>query len=256
MKYRMVFVAAGAAIGLFYLAAGVVLLQWAGIGPLAVQTWAALTALGALVNVIVAVTWSGDDESGLPASRLLLMQTYLPLTMVAAGLVFFCAPFVFVAVWLVNFLCLAPARLAHAALIQRRTHARMKESGRLISWDSLEPRLARGEGVLVVDATECQPGVVWWTEDDLLADPGLLVLADERFRRITHEQLDKGVESLLPLSKFVARFLAGVTGRALLTPLRANFVESRKFLRAYPRAAVFAVDAHSGRVPSWSRVKR
>jgi hypothetical protein len=206
--------------------------------------------------VIAATTWSDEDESGLSARQLLFMQSYLPLTMVLAGLVFFCAPFVFLACWLVNVLCLGPARLAHAAIVQRKMRAHIKDAGRCISWDDLEPILARGEGVLVLDATQCQPGMVWWTDDALLMDPGLLVMADDRFRRVSHEHLDKGVECLLPLSQFFSRYLDAKTGRALLTPLSANFVESRKFLRAYPQIVVFGVDAQQGRIPGWSSTRR
>ncbi len=256
MKYRMVFVATGAVIGLCYLAAGVVVFKWLGASLYLIQIWTGLAALGAVVNALIALTWASEDETRATTSRLLFVQSYLPLAVAGMGMVCMCAPVVFLAVWTINAFLISPLRWACAMFVQHRLRRRMAAVGRCVSWNSLEPRLARGEGVLIVDGTQCRPGVVWWTADALAADAGLLVLPDERFARVAHDQLEKGVEILLPLSHFVASFLGEETGRAVLTPLGANFVESKKFLRAYPRVAIFAVDAQQGRTPVWARGAR
>ncbi len=253
MKYRMLFVAAGAAIGLCYLAAGALVLQWLGANLSLIQIWTGLAALGAVVNALVALTWVGDEESRNPTGRILAVQIYLPLAVAGMGVVCICAPLVFLVVWTIDALIVAPIRWSRALYVQRQMRRRMAAAGRCVSWDFLEPLLAQGEGVLIVDSTECQPGVVWWTADALLDDPRLLVLPDDRFARIAHDQLEKGVEVLLPLSHFMAKYLGEGTGQAMLTPLAATFVESKKFLRAYPRIAIFAIDAQQGRTPRWSR---
>jgi hypothetical protein len=248
MKYRMAFLASGAVLGLAYLLAGVALLQRQSLAPFLVQTWTGLAAVGLVGNVIVAVVWTPDEDWRRSARRLLLLQLYLPWAIAIGALVFACAPAVFLAVWLANALCLGPARLARAMVIQRRVRARIQHAGRWVTWDTLESLLLRGEGVLVLDSTPCRPGLVWWTDDERLADVGLLVMADDRLRRVKHEDLDHGIERLLSLSNFQKRYFDAEQGCALLTPLGATFLESKKFLRAYPLVRVFAVDAFLGRL--------
>jgi hypothetical protein len=248
MKCRMAFVASGAALGLAYLLLGATLLQRQSFAPFFVQTWTGLAAVGLIGNVIIAVVWLPDDDWPDSARRLLLLQLYLPWAIAIGAVVFACAPAVFLAAWLANALCFGPARLARALVIQRRVRARIQRAGRWMTWDTLEPLLLRGEGVLVLDSTPCRPGLVWWTDDKRLADMGLLVLADDRLRRVKHEDVDQGMERLLPLSSFQERYFDADQGRALLTPLSAVFLESKKFLRAYPLARVFAVDTLQGRM--------
>jgi hypothetical protein len=247
MKYRMAFIFSGAALGLAYLVVGAALLHRQSLAPFFVQTWTGLAAVGVVANVLIAVVWSPDEDWPDAARRLLLLQLYLPWAIALGALVFACAPAVFLAAWLANALCLGPARLARALVIQRRVRTRIQRAGRWVTWDALEPLLVRGEGVLVLDSTPCRPGLVWWTDDELLADLGLLVMGDDRLCRVKHEDLDQGIERLLPLSRFQERYFDVQHGRALLTPLGATFLESKKFLRAYPLVRVFAVDAFQGR---------
>ncbi len=256
MKYRMVFVAVGAAIGMSYLALGIGLLRWLECHLYVIQVWSGLAVIGAAVNVGAALAWSDDEAYPESTRRLLLLQSYLPLAVAAAALAALCTPWVLLAAWLVQLTTVTPFRLARACVVRRRIRNRMQAAGRRVAWHTLEPLLMQGAGVLILDATECEPGLVWWTDDDALADPGLLIVTDERLTRVTHDQVDKGVERLLSLSQFVARHLDAETGRALLTPLSVGFVESKKFLRMFPRVAIFAVDRQQGRTPLWTRVGR
>jgi hypothetical protein len=227
MKHRGIYVATGASIGMVYLAAGVALLRWVEQGG--------------------APVWS-EGEAPPSVGRILLVQSYLPLAVAAIGLASMAAPFLFLTIWLSHALLIAPARSFRAAYLRRQTRRAIKKADRCISWHALEPLLAQGAGVLILDATLCRPGLVWWTADDLLRDDGLLVMSDDRFAHISHDQLDRRVERLLPQSRFRARYLDTVTGQALLTPLPAAFLETKKFRRAYPHMLVFAIDVQQGRI--------
>ena len=144
----------------------------------------------------------------------------------------------------------------YAAFVLRRMRIRMEAAGRWISWNTLESLLARGEGILILDSA-CRPGLVWWTDDPLLADPGLLVMADDRFRRVSHDQLEKGVERLLPQSRFQSRFLDAATGKAAFDSPND---ELRRIGEVPPRipagAELFAVNEKQGRTANWRRGRK
>jgi len=44
----------------------------------------------------------------------------------------------------------------------------MRERGRFIAWEELEPRLQAGDGTLVVEAAPKEGIRVWWTQDDIV----------------------------------------------------------------------------------------
>jgi hypothetical protein len=127
--------------------------------------------------------------------------------------------------------------LATVLWLRERRFARlMKQSGRFIAWNDLEPRLKAGTGTLVVEQAQKDGIRVWWTPDDVAREAPQNAPAEKDLNY--HRRGDP--------HPFVAwcfgRYLSPETGAASLTNPRYSyppgFAERIFFADRYPKLQI------------------
>jgi hypothetical protein len=119
---------------------------------------------------------------------------------------------------------------------EHRFARRMRELGRFISWEELEPRLRSGDGTLVIEQAQKDGVRVWWTEDDIVQQAPVELPAEQEL-----DYLRFGTPHPFVTWCF-SRYLDSDTGQALLTEppfsYPPGFVEAAFFIGKYPKARV------------------
>jgi hypothetical protein len=118
----------------------------------------------------------------------------------------------------------------------RRFARKMRELGRFISWEELEPRLQSGDGTLVIEQAQKAGVRVWWTGADIAQQAPVQPPPEEEL-----DYLRFGTPHPFVTWCF-SRYLDSVSGQALLTEppfsYPPGFVDAAFFIEKYPKARV------------------
>lgn len=167
---------------------------------------------------------SGGDDTPISAWEWLFAPIMMPLFFVAllalAGLSILALPFLL---------------LAHCWR-ERRFARLMRDRGRFIPWQQLEPHLQAGDGTLLIEQAQKDGIRVWWTHEN--------VVQAAPTQPPPEQDLDylRFIEPHPFVSWCFGRFLAPESGNALLTDppyaYPAGFVEAVFFRNRFPKVQV------------------
>jgi hypothetical protein len=119
---------------------------------------------------------------------------------------------------------------------ERRFAQRMREQGRFIAWQELEPRLQAGDGTLVIEQAQKNGIRVWWTQDEVARQAPTQPPAQQDLDYLRFAEPHPFV------SWCFARYLCRDSGKASLTDppysYPPGFIDAAFFKDRFPKLSV------------------